>query len=233
MKRNRKFFASVIFVFAVAAAFAGIGIRELGIGEHGRERTEEKASKVAFVECGEKNPVIRLDMGDATMAEAIHKSEEEYIEESDCIVKGEVQEIQYCEYLGTPWRRLSVRVRDVIKGNVRKGEVLAVYLIGGYLSSKEYYSYYLDEKVPAGKEDTLYQMEMRPQESIAEEDDTEIYLLKRASKESPFESSAYESVGGYEMEYLYDEQRREYKQYREGGKEKYWKEEGLYRKLDK
>ena len=228
MKRNRKFFASVILVFAVAVAFAGIEIRK-----HGREKTEEKVSKVAFVECGEKNPVIRLDMGDATMAEAIHKSEEEYIEESDCIVKGEVQEIQYCEYLGTPWRRLSVRVRDVIKGNVRKGEVLAVYLIGGYLSSKEYYSYYLDEKVPAGKEDTLYQMEMRPQESIAEEDDTEIYLLKRASKESPFESSAYESVGGYEMEYLYDEQRREYKQYRQGRKDQYWQEEGLYRKLDK
>lgn len=89
------------------------------------------------------------------------------------------------------------------------------------------------EKVPAEKKNTLYQMEMRPKESIAEEEDTEIYLLKRASKESPFESSAYESVGGYGMEYLYDEQRREYKQYREGGKEKYWKEEHLYQKLEK
>ena len=36
--------------------------------------------------------------------------------------------------------------------------------------------------------------------------------------------TAYESVGGYDVEYLYDDKRKEYIQFKEDGKEKYWNE---------
>lgn len=228
MKKYGKFVAAII-CFVLLAIFSGIGLyqtigRNVQIGEKAR---------VNFVDYSKENTIIRLDIDEEVMADTVSLREEEYIKEAEYIVKGKIKGIQYCEYQGTPWRRLRVQVLDTIAGKVKEGEEIVVYLIGGYLSSKEYYSYFFDKEVPKGKEYTLYEIEMRPEESITEEEDTVIFLLEQASKKSPFESTAYESVGGYDVEYIYDKHRKQYKQYKTDGAEKYWRENILYKKFEK
>lgn len=111
-----------MFVFFVGIRFEKIG---------GNSIQEEKKEKVNYVDYNETKEVKRLDINTETMATSAYMSEEKYIKNAEFIVKGEIQKIQYCEYMGTPWRRLIVRVMDVIEGDIEQGEEIIVYLLGG------------------------------------------------------------------------------------------------------
>lgn len=57
---------------------------------------------------------------------------ENYINQSDAIIVGDVQDIKYYEYQGFPWSKLTVKVDETVRGDIEAGESINVYVMEGY-----------------------------------------------------------------------------------------------------
>ena len=82
---------------------------------------------------------------DSNVLEVVSKADEVYqndlnelISVSDDVIRGKVQNVTYTSYEGVAWTKSDVLITDTFKGNLKKGDVISVFTLGGYIPLSEH-----------------------------------------------------------------------------------------------
>ncbi|MGI6005056.1 MAG: hypothetical protein ACOX88_06555 [Christensenellales bacterium] len=62
--------------------------------------------------------------------------------ESKYIVKGVVKQVEYTHYEGNAWIKTDVAVTEAYKGGLKEGDLISIYVIGGYIPLTEHIRYF-------------------------------------------------------------------------------------------
>lgn len=124
---------------------------------------------------------------------------ENYIDDADIIIKGEVISIKYFECKGIPWSKLNVLVKKVISGNAILNQNIDIYVMEGYE-----YNNTGDKNLSAVFGDDL---------GLHNIGDTSIFVLTEEDGNNIFEKGSYRRTFGCFSEYRYIESENVYNIY--------------------
>lgn len=66
------------------------------------------------------------------------------VSHSDSVVKGEVNKVEYETIDGNAWTKMDFKVSEDYKGNLKSGDLIIVYFMGGYIKLDEHIKFYDD-----------------------------------------------------------------------------------------
>ncbi|MDO4167548.1 MAG: hypothetical protein Q4D32_09100, partial [Eubacteriales bacterium] len=143
---------------------------------------------------------VNLNLNDLTTT-CMEKSPEidNFIEDSDDVIEGVVESVEYFDCNGLPWSCLHVKTMDSLFGNIKKREKVEIYVMEGYTFS-DYTQKYLIEYT--GDERGMHQI-----------GDKSIYILSKESPDSVFGENVYMRTYSCFSEYRYDELKNKYIEY--------------------
>ena len=82
---------------------------------------------------------------DSNVLETVSKTDEIYqddlnelISVSDDVIRVTVQNVSYTSYEGVAWTKSDVLITDTFKGDLKKGDVISVFTLGGYIPLSEH-----------------------------------------------------------------------------------------------
>lgn len=139
-----------------------------------------------------------------------------YISESDEIVIGNIKEIEYYEYEGLPWSKLTVNVNETMQGNVKTGDDISVYVMEGYQYSTPQKTELIEV---LGDDIGLHTIGECIFVNLTEEDGSSI-----------FEKGSYRRTCSCFSEYRYDKKRKKFHVY-EGETEKYLEKKSIRKRI--
>ena len=142
---------------------------------------------------------------DSNVLEVVSKADEVYqndlnelISVSDDVIRGKVQNVAYTSYEGVAWTKSDVLITDTFKGNLKKGDVLSVFTLGGYIPLSEHIKGHNDafrfKDLSAKKIKTTFLKETIDGEKPIKKSDDLILCVVKTPKDSPLPKGAYERV---------------------------------------
>lgn len=158
---------------------------------------------------------------DSNVLEVVSKADEVYqndlnelISVSDDVIRGKVQNVAYTSYEGVAWTKSDVLITDTFKGNLKKGDVISVFTLGGYIPLSEHIKGHNDafrfKDLSAKKIKTTFLKETIDGEKPIKKSDDLILCVVKTPKDSPLPKGAYERVS-YSGQ-LYAENNKEFVQ---------------------
>lgn len=124
---------------------------------------------------------------------------ENYISEADVIVKGEVIGIEYFDYNGIPWSKLTVQIEKVFSGDAESGQKIVVYVMEGFQ-----YEDSTEKKLVEVSGDDI---------GLHETGDVSIYVLNKEEGDTVFEAGSYRRTYSCFSEYRYIKSKNKYNVY--------------------
>ena len=142
---------------------------------------------------------------DSNVLEVVSKTDEFYqndlnelISVSDDVIRGKVQNVVYTSYEGVAWTKSDVLITDTFKGNLKKGDVISVFNLGGYIPLSEHIEGHNDafrfKNLSAEEIKTTFLKETIDGEKTVQKSDDLILCLVQTPKNSPLPNGAYERV---------------------------------------
>lgn len=129
---------------------------------------------------------------------AINPTIDEINQRSTTIIQGDIQSVSYVFIDGIAWTQVSVCVIDNLRGDLNVGDIVNVYYLGGYASTKDYINTYgtahFSEQLDVSSNqfiEFVIDNEAHPQ--IGEDN---LYFLVQTPKNSPLPQNAYERICG-------------------------------------
>ena len=158
---------------------------------------------------------------DSNVLEVVSKADEVYqndlkklISVSDDVIRGTIQNVSYTSYEGVAWTKSDVLITDTFKGNLKKGDVISVFTLGGYIPLSEHIKGHNDafrfKDLSAKKIKTTFLKETIDGEKPIKKSDDLILCVVKTPKDSPLPKDAYERVS-YSGQ-LYAESNKEFVQ---------------------
>lgn len=170
---------SLLFVFSIVIFVSNRDIQQTR-SDSGREIIEVKYDTRSYSQLGSEHAI----------SESVHSA--------DKVIEGEIEDISYVINDGIAWTRLEVNnVKNLING--RYEDKILIYVLGGYINTKEYNAYYNvnlnGTKVHAieTKINNYYAVGKKIMAILAETDPN-----------SPFEKFSFEGLDGNKSVYLLD-----------------------------
>lgn len=118
---------------------------------------------------------------------------------SDSLVKGKTLSINYEAIEGNAWTKLKFQVEEDFKGQIKSGEIIDVYLIGGYITLEDHISYFNDaDKFNVTSDNEIKNKLIK--ETVGEETEfikkgeSLILCLMKVSEDTPLPKGAYEKL---------------------------------------
>ena len=145
-----------------------------------------------------KHPVDGLDM-------AIDSSLDSLAKYSTEVIRGTTRSVSFMGINGQAWTKVDVQITDSLKGALQQGDIISIYLLGGYISLTEYMNYYKNESRFAKLSDveienTLLQFVVE-KEALPIVDEDLVYFLEMTPVYSPLPSGAYERICGKDAQF--------------------------------
>ena len=142
---------------------------------------------------------------DSNVLEVVSKADEVYqndlnelISVSDDVIRGKVQNVAYTSYEGVAWTKLDVLITDTLKGDLKVGDVISVFNLGGYIPLSEHIEGHNDafrfKNLSAEEIKTTFLKETIDGEKTVQKSDDLILCLVQTPKNSPLPNGAYERV---------------------------------------
>ena len=117
---------------------------------------------------------------------------------SDDVVRVTVQNVAYTGYEGVAWTKLDVLITDTLKGDLKVGDVISVFNLGGYIPLSEHIEGHNDafrfKNLSAEEIKTTFLKETIDGEKKVQKSDDLILCLVQTPKNSPLPNGAYERV---------------------------------------
>ncbi len=117
---------------------------------------------------------------------------------SDDVIRATVQDVAYTSYEGVAWTKLDVLITDTLKGDLKVGDVISVFNLGGYIPLSEHIEEHDDafrfEYLSADEIKTTFLKETINGEKTVQKSDDLILCLVQTPKNSPLPNGAYERV---------------------------------------
>ncbi len=89
-----------------------------------------------------KNKIINVD----SIADSKYSQDLKPIfDDSEEIIKGTVKNITYTSFKGIAWTKVDILVSDTYKGNLKIGDLVSVFMIGGYMKLTDHIDYHNDK----------------------------------------------------------------------------------------
>ena len=117
---------------------------------------------------------------------------------SDDVIRVTVQNVAYTSYEGVAWTKLDVLITDTLKGDLKVGDVISVFNLGGYIPLSEHIEGHNDafrfKNLSAEEIKTTFLKETIDGEKTVQKSDDLILCLVQTPKNSPLPNGAYERV---------------------------------------
>ena len=90
----------------------------------------------------ENNKIIKVD----SIADSKYSQDLKAIfDDSEEIIRGTVKNINYTSFDGIAWTKVDILVSESYKGNLKTGDLVSVFMIGGYIRLKDHIDYHNDK----------------------------------------------------------------------------------------
>lgn len=123
------------------------------------------------------------------------------IQASDAIVRGTVKNVVFTQFDGIAWTKADLLITESLKGEFQKGDLVSVFILGGYISLADHIQAYdnafrYEGLTPEEIQNTVLKETVNG-ESFAQVGDDYIYCLVKTLEDSPLPDGAYERVSSY------------------------------------
>lgn len=171
--------------------------------EKGESNTEKYTGKPNKTE-------VAVDAAGMAEMDVSYNTIQELMADADYVVYAEIENYKYAVESGSVSTNETVRVIDSLYGNIKEGEEISVFKMGGYVKIQDYINSYEEEFREQVKNSSTF-------ENLTEDDiqnkyisflpegevdtdvgDKAVYFLKKREDES----GLYERIGAYEGEYV-------------------------------
>lgn len=157
------------------------------------EPTEEGAATVSFTHGKTVLPDFIYNSAaiEASGLYTVHTLEETVFDpdDADCVALCTVIDVYYTFVGGSAWTQADVRVDEVTHGKLTEGEMISVYIPGGYVSTDDYEAYYGEGKYSESGADYIeFIINDEPHPRAG---DNGIFCVNRAANSSPLPDGAY------------------------------------------
>ncbi len=143
---------------------------------------------------------INLNLNDPTNMCMEKKPEiQNFIKDCDEVIEGVVEDIVYFDCNGLPWSCLRVKIEDSIFGNIKKKEMVDVYVMEGYTFSDNTKRYLVEY---TGDDQGMHLV-----------GDKSIYILSKEPSNSVFGENAFMRTYSCFSEFRYDDKKDIYVEY--------------------
>lgn len=122
--------------------------------------------------------------------------------DSDEIVRGIVKNISYTSFTGSAWTKANILVTESYKGKVKKGDIVTIFMFGGYIKLQEHIKFFEDKfrfkDLSDSDIDNIVLKEMDNGMPFLSEGEELIFPLITPAPHMPLPKGCYErlSVGG-------------------------------------
>ena len=117
---------------------------------------------------------------------------------SDDVIRVTVQNVAYTSYEGVAWTKFDVLITDTFKGDLKAGDVISVFTLGGYIPLSEHIEGHDDafrfKDLSAEEIKTTFLKETIDGEKTIQKSDDLILCVVQTPKNSPLPNGAYERV---------------------------------------
>ena len=122
----------------------------------------------------------------------------ELISVSDDVIRVTVQNVTFTSYEGVAWTKSDVLITDTFKGDLKIGDVISVFTLGGYIPLSDHIKGHDDafrfKDLSAEEIKTTFLKETIDGEKTVQKSDDLILCLVQTPKNSPLPNGAYERV---------------------------------------
>ena len=122
----------------------------------------------------------------------------ELISVSDDVIRVTVQNVTFTSYEGVAWTKSDVLITDTFKGDLKIGDVISVFTLGGYIPLSDHIKGHDDafrfKDLSAEEIKTTFLKETIDGEKTLQKSDDLILCLVQTPKNSPLPNGAYERV---------------------------------------
>jgi hypothetical protein len=118
------------------------------------------------------------------------------VKNSDAVIKGKVSSVEYLAINGNAWTKVIIKVDDVFKGDIKSGDKVEVYYLGGYISLEDHIKYYNDSDkfTDATVSNTVLKEIVDGEENFVEKDEELVLCLVKTSDNSSLPKDSYERL---------------------------------------
>ncbi len=160
-----------------------------------QEKQLEKSNEEVIKDLNGKNIIVTNSVTDKLLNENFAN----LVKNSDAVIKGKVLSVKYEAIEGNAWTKVTLHIDDVFKGDVKVGDDIDVYYIGGYITLDEHIEYYNDlEKFSnineKERDNTILKEVVDGEEEFAKKDEEMILCLVKTSESSPLPKNSYERL---------------------------------------
>ena len=142
---------------------------------------------------------------DSKVLEVVSETDEFYqddlkklISVSDDVIRVTVQNVTFTSYEGVAWTKSDVLITDTFKGDLKIGDVISVFNLGGYIPLSDHIEGHDDafrfNDLSAEEIETTFLKETIDGEKTIEKSDDLILCVVRTPEDSPLPNGAYERV---------------------------------------
>ena len=122
----------------------------------------------------------------------------ELISVSDDVIRVTVQNVTFTSYEGVAWTKSDVLITDTFKGDLKIGDVISVFTLGGYIPLSDHIKGHDDafrfKDLSAEEIKTTFLKETIDGEKAIEKSEDLILCVVQTPKDSPLPDGAYERV---------------------------------------
>ncbi len=122
----------------------------------------------------------------------------ELISVSDDVIRVTVQKVTFTSYEGVAWTKSDVLITDTFKGDLKIGDVISVFTLGGYIPLSDHIKGHDDafrfKDLSAEEIKTTFLKETIDGEKAIEKSEDLILCVVQTPKDSPLPNGAYERV---------------------------------------
>ncbi len=134
----------------------------------------------------------------STPSELYQNDLKKLISVSDDVIRVTVQNVTYTSYEGVAWTKLDVLITDTLKGDLKVGDVISVFNLGGYIPLSEHIEGHDDafrfKDLSAEEIKTTFLKETIDGEKTIQKSDDLILCVVQTPKNSSLPNGAYERV---------------------------------------
>lgn len=115
------------------------------------------------------------------------------------VINATIESVSYEVIQGNPWTKVQVKVNSVIRGDIKSGDEIVIYSLGGYISLSQHIEYYNDKfrfNMDDSEIDNTMVHYVIEGESDPKVGESHIYCLQETMESSPLPEQAYERVCG-------------------------------------
>jgi len=164
--------------------------------------TNDKTSGVGISYDVEGKSVIKQSIDGIDMA--IDSSLDTLAKYSTEVIRGITRRVSFVGINGLAWTKTDVEITEALKGELQQGDIISIYLLGGYIPLAEYLTYKNESRFTKLSdieiENTLLQFVVE-KEALPIIDEDLVYFLDMTPAYAPLPSGAYERVCGKDAQF--------------------------------